>query len=116
MSVVFSKNVVFNELDMPCLKDKPVSDSPSGIRMSGTIPTQSSKASTAATDDMEITNYNELNGNKIEKCHTGTGIPVPYPGPWRVGSGSRILYPGGYGSGSGSKFHYKGTGPSLGVP
>ncbi|KAI5669637.1 hypothetical protein M9H77_19490 [Catharanthus roseus] len=29
--------------------------------MSGTIPTQSSKASTAATDDMEITNYNELN-------------------------------------------------------
>ncbi|KAI5662940.1 hypothetical protein M9H77_22263 [Catharanthus roseus] len=28
--------------------------------MSGTIPTQSSKASTAA-DDMEITNYNELN-------------------------------------------------------
>ncbi|KAI5648976.1 hypothetical protein M9H77_34981 [Catharanthus roseus] len=139
--------------------------------MSGTIPTQSSKASTAATDDMEITNYNELNveenledqaaadpsklkkkltsdvwkemsrltdpdgstkaqciwckkklyvsdDNDIveKKCHTGTGIPVPYPGPWRVGSGSRILYPGGYGSGSGSKFHYKGTGPGLGVP
>ncbi|KAI5662224.1 hypothetical protein M9H77_21547 [Catharanthus roseus] len=54
-----------------------------------------------------------MKGNKIEKCHTGTGIPVPYPGPWRVGSGSRILYPGGYGSGSGSKFHYKGTGPGL---
>ncbi|KAI5667568.1 hypothetical protein M9H77_17421 [Catharanthus roseus] len=59
-----------------------------------------------------------LQGNKIEKCHTGTGIPVPYPGPWRVRSGSKIVYPGGYGSGSGSgsKFHYKGTGPSLRVP
>ncbi|KAI5650469.1 hypothetical protein M9H77_36474 [Catharanthus roseus] len=88
---------------------------PSPNRMSGTIPTESSKASTA--DDMEITNYNELvefvesssipslhihnylyftytcniysllyffcrrkigaSGKKIEKCHTGTGIPRP---------------------------------------
>ncbi|KAI5657376.1 hypothetical protein M9H77_26169 [Catharanthus roseus] len=48
--------------------------------------------------------------------HTGMGIPIPYPGPWRVGSGSKILYPGGYGSGSGSKFNYKGTGLVLGVP
>ncbi|KAI5676943.1 hypothetical protein M9H77_07893 [Catharanthus roseus] len=42
------------------------------------------------------------------------GIPLPYPGPWKVGSGSKILYPGGYGSGSGSKFNYKGTGLGLG--
>ncbi|KAI5682219.1 hypothetical protein M9H77_03447 [Catharanthus roseus] len=49
-------------------------------------------------------------GKKIEKCHTDTGIPRPYPRPWRVEFGSRILYPGEYGSGSGSKFHYKSTG------
>ncbi|KAI5677553.1 hypothetical protein M9H77_08503 [Catharanthus roseus] len=52
---------------------------------------------------------------KIEKYHTGTGIPIPYPRPWRVGSGSKILYPGGYGSGSGSKFNYEGTGLGLGT-
>ncbi|KAI5653589.1 hypothetical protein M9H77_30776 [Catharanthus roseus] len=46
-------------------------------------------------------------GKKIEKYHTGTSIPIPYPGPWRVGSGSKILYPGGCGSESGSKFNYK---------
>ncbi|KAI5674278.1 hypothetical protein M9H77_14642 [Catharanthus roseus] len=51
-----------------------------------------------------------------EKYYMGTGIPIPYPGPWRVGSGSKILYPGGYGSGSGSKFNYKGTDLGLGVP
>ncbi|KAI5671738.1 hypothetical protein M9H77_12102 [Catharanthus roseus] len=60
--------------------------------------------------------YSFLAGKKIEKYHTGTGIPRPYPGPWRVGSGSKILYPGGYRSGSGSKFNYKGTGLDLGVP
>ncbi|KAI5676750.1 hypothetical protein M9H77_07700 [Catharanthus roseus] len=53
---------------------------------------------------------------KIEKYHTGTGIPIPYPGPWRVRSGSKILYPEGYGSRSGSKFNYKGTDLGLGVP
>ncbi|KAI5669003.1 hypothetical protein M9H77_18856 [Catharanthus roseus] len=35
-----------------------------------------------------------FNREKIEKYHTGTGIPIPYLGPWRVGSGSKILYPG----------------------
>ncbi|KAI5648674.1 hypothetical protein M9H77_34679 [Catharanthus roseus] len=57
-----------------------------------------------------------LTGKKIEKYHTGTGIPRPYPGPWRVGFGSKILYPGGYESGSGSKFNYKCTGLGLEVP
>ncbi|KAI5667796.1 hypothetical protein M9H77_17649 [Catharanthus roseus] len=60
--------------------------------------------------------YPFLAGKKIEKYHMGTGIPRPYPGPWRVGSESRILYPGGYGSGFGSKFNYKGTSLGLGVP
>ncbi|KAI5681246.1 hypothetical protein M9H77_02473 [Catharanthus roseus] len=32
-------------------------------------------------------------GKIIEKCHTGTGIPRPYPGPYRVGSGSRNFIP-----------------------
>ncbi|KAI5660230.1 hypothetical protein M9H77_29023 [Catharanthus roseus] len=50
---------------------------------------------------------------KIEKYHTGTGIPIPYPRPWRVGSRSKILYPGDYGSGSGYKFNYKGEFPTL---
>ncbi|KAI5659899.1 hypothetical protein M9H77_28692 [Catharanthus roseus] len=49
-----------------------------------------------------------LTGKKIEKCHKGTGIPRPYPRPWRVGSGSINFTPGGYGYGFGSKFHYKG--------
>ncbi|KAI5678669.1 hypothetical protein M9H77_09619 [Catharanthus roseus] len=35
-------------------------------------------------------------GKKIEICHTGTGIPRPYLGPWRVGSVSRNFIPGGY--------------------
>ncbi|KAI5682340.1 hypothetical protein M9H77_03568 [Catharanthus roseus] len=45
-------------------------------------------------------NLNE--GKKIEKCHTGTGIPRPYPRPWRVGSGSINFIPEGSGSWSGS--------------
>ncbi|KAI5657465.1 hypothetical protein M9H77_26258 [Catharanthus roseus] len=52
---------------------------------------------------------------KIEKCHTGMGIPRPYPGPWRVRSGSRNFIPGGYESGSGSKFRYKSMDLGLGV-
>ncbi|KAI5653072.1 hypothetical protein M9H77_30259 [Catharanthus roseus] len=44
---------------------------------------------------------------KIEKYHTGTGIPIPYPGPWKVGFESKILFHEGYGSGFGSKFNYK---------
>lgn len=36
------------------------------FRMSGTIPTESSKASTIA-DDMKITNYNELVELKVEE-------------------------------------------------
>ncbi|KAI5653831.1 hypothetical protein M9H77_31018 [Catharanthus roseus] len=60
--------------------------------------------------------YPFLVGKKNRKYHTGTGIPRPNPGTWRVGSRSRILCPGGYGSGSGSKFNYKGTGLGLGVP
>ncbi|KAI5656928.1 hypothetical protein M9H77_25721 [Catharanthus roseus] len=55
-----------------------------------------------------------MKGKKIEKYHTSTGRPRPYPGPWRVGPGSKILYLGRYGSGSESKFNYKGTG--LGYP
>ncbi|KAI5656947.1 hypothetical protein M9H77_25740 [Catharanthus roseus] len=50
-----------------------------------------------------------------KKYHTGTSIPKPYPGPWRVESGSRNFIPGGYGSGSGSKFHYKGIGFHHGI-
>ncbi|KAI5667789.1 hypothetical protein M9H77_17642 [Catharanthus roseus] len=55
-------------------------------------------------------------GKKIEKCHTGTGIPRPYPGPWKVGSGFKNFIPGGCGSESGSKFHYKSMDLGLGVP
>ncbi|KAI5682458.1 hypothetical protein M9H77_03686 [Catharanthus roseus] len=53
---------------------------------------------------------------KIEKCHTGMGIPRPYPRPWMVGSGSINFIPKGYGSRSSSMFHYKSLGMSLGVP
>ncbi|KAI5664591.1 hypothetical protein M9H77_23914 [Catharanthus roseus] len=54
-------------------------------------------------------------GKKIEKCHTGTSILSPYPGPWRVGSRSRNFIPGGYGFESGSKFHYQDMGLDLGI-
>ncbi|KAI5668532.1 hypothetical protein M9H77_18385 [Catharanthus roseus] len=32
--------------------------------------------------------YVKVTKEKIEKCHAGTGIPRPYPGPWRVRSGA----------------------------
>ncbi|KAI5666702.1 hypothetical protein M9H77_16555 [Catharanthus roseus] len=42
----------------------------------------------------------------------GTGIPKPYPRPWRVGSGSINFIPRWYGSGF--MFHYKDLGLGLG--
>ncbi|KAI5649226.1 hypothetical protein M9H77_35231 [Catharanthus roseus] len=83
--------------------------------MSGIIPIESFKASTAA-NNMEITNYNELVEEKTEKCYKGTDIPRSYLKPWRVESGSINFIPGGYRSGSETKFHYNGTGLGLGVP
>ncbi|KAI5681721.1 hypothetical protein M9H77_02949 [Catharanthus roseus] len=46
----------------------------------------------------------------------GTGIPKPYPRPWRVRSGSINFIPREYGSGCESMFHYKVLGLGLGVP
>ncbi|KAI5683165.1 hypothetical protein M9H77_04393 [Catharanthus roseus] len=60
--------------------------------------------------------YPFIAGKKIEKCHTGTTIPRPYPRPWRVGSRSINFIPKGYGSEFGSIFHYKGLSLGLGVP
>ncbi|KAI5668436.1 hypothetical protein M9H77_18289 [Catharanthus roseus] len=41
---------------------------------------------------------------KMEKCHTGTSIPIPYPGPWRVEFGSMNFILEGMGPGLGPSF------------
>ncbi|KAI5683169.1 hypothetical protein M9H77_04397 [Catharanthus roseus] len=51
-----------------------------------------------------------FNREKIEKCHTGTGIPRPYPRHWRTWFGSIKFIPRGSRFGSGPMFHYKGLG------
>ncbi|KAI5666541.1 hypothetical protein M9H77_16394 [Catharanthus roseus] len=41
MRVVISRDAIFNELEMPCIKDKPISDSPPSVPTLSSIPNPS---------------------------------------------------------------------------